>query len=110
MGGLQHGDTVLAVLMAHRLVATASSDGCVKAWDTDNNSVEREARVAPARSLLAASCSACGHHLATGSAVGTPKLWDAKTGELRQVFEEHAGSVSCVDISSNARLMVSGSY
>merc|ERR1719221_1457649 len=30
--GLQNNDTVLAVLMAHRLVATASLDGRVKAW------------------------------------------------------------------------------
>lgn len=108
--GLQNNDTVLAVLMAHRLVATASSDGKVRTWDTDNNSVEREVRVAPARSLLAACFSPDGHHLVTGSAVGTPKLWDAKTGDLRKVFEEHRGSVSCVDISSNARFVVSGGY
>lgn len=108
--GLVNNDTVLAVLMAHRLVATASLDGRIKTWDTDNNSVEREVRVAPARSLLAACFSADGHYLVTGSSVWSPKLWNAKTGELRKMFEEHQGSVSCVDISFNARYVVSGSY
>mmetsp|Transcript_64836 Transcript_64836/g.163337 ORF Transcript_64836/g.163337 Transcript_64836/m.163337 type:complete len:403 (-) Transcript_64836:36-1244(-) len=108
--GLKNGDVVLAVLMAHRLVATASSDGRVKTWDTENNSVEREVTTAPPRSLLAACFSADGHSLVIGSAVGTPTIFDAKTGEVKVKFEQHAGSVSCVDISSQGRTVVSGGY
>jgi len=108
--GLQNGDVVLAVLMAHRLVATASSDGRVKTWDTENNSVEREVTAAPPRSLLAACFSADGHSLVVGSAVGAPTIFDAKTGEVKTKFEQHAGSVSCVDISSQGRTVVSGGY
>jgi len=108
--GIENNDTVYAVLMAQRLVAVASCDGRVKTWDIEHGCVERDVRVAPARSLLAACFSADGRLLVSGSSVFTPKLWDARSGDLKKMFEEHLGSVSCVDISSNSRWIVSGSY
>lgn len=108
--GLQSGDVVLAVMMAHRLVSTASCDGRIKTWDTESNTIERDLCAAPPRSLLAACFSAEGHHIVTGSSAGVPKLWSAKSGELIRKFESHAGSVSCVDMSSQGRYLVSGGY
>lgn len=108
--GLRNHDIVVAVLMSRRLVATAALDGIIRTFDIENNVIEREVVTAPPRSLLAANLSLDGHLLVTGSAVETPKLWNAKTGELRRKFEAHDGSVSCVDISAQGRTIASGGY
>lgn len=115
---LRNGDTLLAVLMQHRLVATTGFDGKLSVWDITKTSptLHKECKLMAERLLLAACISGDGNHILTGSAARVPKLWDAKQGEQKAAFRanadrvssRHSGSVSCVDISPNGGLVASG--
>jgi hypothetical protein len=50
-----------------------------------------------------------GQQLASGSADGTVRLWDARTGKCLQTLEGHGGSVNSVAFSPDGQQLASGS-
>ena len=50
-----------------------------------------------------------GKVLATGSDDRTAKVWDAQTGELRQMLEGHSGEVNSVALSADGKVLATGS-
>src|SRR5258705_7167697 len=60
-----------------------------------------------AGSVLAVAFSPDGNVLATGSRDTLIKLWDPRTGELKQTLTDHTGDVYDLDFSSDGKLMAS---
>ena len=47
--------------------------------------------------------------LLSGSADGTIRVWDSRTGELHAQLEDHQGPVTCVRLSPDGNVMASAS-
>ncbi len=113
------GVVAIAVSPDGQTLASASADCTVKLW--------RLWQLAPAeiragtKPILAAHLighssmvtavviSPDGQTLATGSRDKTIKLWNLKTGELRQTLTDHSDRILSLAISSDSQILASGS-
>ena len=59
--------------------------------------------------VLSIAVSADGSRIVTGSADGTARIWDAKTGRSLITLKDHRGSVSALAITHDGRRLFTGS-
>jgi WD40 repeat protein len=81
--------------------------GEVKVWDTATGQLRFTLQATPA---WAVAFSPDGKHLATGSASGAVKLWNAATGQEILALKGHRGGVGGVAFSRDGRRLVTGSH
>lgn len=88
---------------AGRLLATPSTDGTVRIWDTDSGACLRTIR-GQREAMFAAAFDPDGRILATGSDGGT-SLWDVDSGKLRNRLAR--GRWYAVAFSPHGRILAS---
>jgi Tol biopolymer transport system component len=90
-----------------RRLATGSSDGTARLWDTDTGRQVMRLQ-GQTGTVFSVAFSRDGRLLATGSADGTARLWDTDTGrEVR--YRGQTGTVFSVAFSRDGRLLATGS-
>ncbi len=91
-----------------RSLASASSDGTVRAWDaaTGKPSLSLEGHGSPVYSL---AWSPDGRSLASASVDRTVRVWDAATGKQSLALQGHGGPVNSVAWSPDGRSLASAS-
>jgi WD40 repeat protein len=94
-----------------KLVASVSSSGPIRLWDTATGAMQHilehtiwvENIVFSPDSSLVARCSGKGN-------VNKIRIWDTATGAVKHTLEGHTASVTVVALSSDGKLLASGSY
>src|SRR5262249_11989689 len=116
-----HGQEIRGVVFSRdgRHLASASSDGEVKLWDTTRLDEEQGARpgLKAPRTLLArvpgpslsVAFSPDGRRLATGGEENTVKIWDVQAGRELYPLRGHSGEIYAVAFSpdGDGRLVAS---
>ena len=115
-----------------RMLASASKDNTIKLWDTQSGQLKQTlkedeentelVRYRPNGTILCAtglgdngrsietiSYSIDNTMLIAGSKNGMIKLWDVKSGQLKQTLKGHKSSVKALNTSPDGRMFASGS-
>jgi predicted Ser/Thr protein kinase len=100
--------TAAALSLNGERLATASSDGTVKVWDTSKGIALRTFVTDLARPLQVA-LAPNGNWLAVGSADGVLKLWELGSGSLRGTVQAHDGPVTALAFAPTVARLASGS-
>jgi WD40 repeat protein len=93
-----------------KTLATASSDGTVKLWDTATGDLTRTL-TGHRHHVLSLAISPDGQWLAGGGGALDPRvlIWNTKTGVIAHAFSSHGTLVTKVQFSADGRLLVSRS-
>ena len=101
-------------------LVTGSSDGFIEIWDPESRYTDLRQDLPYQKAdeilmhdaaVLALAVSNDGAMLGTGSADGMIKVWKVDDGKcLRQFENAHRGAISCLDFSSDASHVLSGSH
>ncbi len=97
--------TGVAFPQANQLL-TAGGDGLVKVWAMPP--VPGHVLTHP-DAVLAASITADGKHLVTGSADKILRIWNPTNAQMERQLSGHAAAVTAVAVSGNGQVLVSGS-
>ncbi|KAE8266204.1 hypothetical protein A4X09_0g6146 [Tilletia walkeri] len=103
----EHLTAVNSVSLSGNLAVSASGDSAFFIWDLENESLVRKVMSEQHEGL--ACVVAHGNTIATGSKP-TVKVWDARTGECKQILKGHAKMVRALAYDSRRALLVSGGY
>ncbi|KAK7404063.1 hypothetical protein QQX98_010149 [Neonectria punicea] len=102
-----HSDSVQSIAFSSNGGELASSsDRTVKLWDATTGALQHTLEGCHDSIAL----SSDGRQLAIGPTDMPIKLYDTKTGQLQRTFEGHGGIIWSIALSSDSRLLASGSY
>jgi WD40 repeat protein len=106
---MRHSETVNAVAYSPdgRLIASGSSDGRLKLWDTATFH-EIRSLVGHSGWVLSVAFSPDGTRLASGSTDHTVRLWDTATGKTTQTLVGLTGAARSVGFSPDGRRLATG--
>lgn len=89
------------------VVVTASSDACVKVWDTQSGTVRSTFRGSGGNAILA--CDVYGGLVAGGGTDKTCRVWNIKTDRMLHHIVGHQHKISCVRLFNNGKSVLTGS-
>jgi hypothetical protein len=96
----------VAVTGSGRVGVSAGWDQTVRIWDLFDGTEEHccKGHTAP---VISAVFTGDGQHIVTGAGDKTARLWSVETGKEVRRFEGHEGTVSCVCLTHEGRLLTS---
>jgi len=106
-----HSGTIHSVAYSpdQSYIASASSDHTIRIWDTRGSRIGAKPLLKPSR-ITCVAVSRDNTFIVSGSFDGSVCVWNAQSGELKlRPLLGHKCSVGSVAISSNGRLIASGS-
>lgn len=101
-----HQNYVWDVAVAGGRIASSSTDGTVRLWDTNSGS---ELVKIPNISSSNVAFSPDGQFLVGGSSDGTVRVWRAESGAVVAELRGHTAAVNGIALSADGHLLVSGS-
>jgi len=116
----QHGDSEplrltlpgwvggMAISPNSRLIASGSSDGRARLWDSNNGTLVKELET-HADCVVAVAFAIDGKNLATASHDRTAKIWDVESGRLTHTLRGHSGGVTSVTYSPDGSVVATAS-
>jgi geranylgeranyl transferase type-2 subunit beta len=91
-----------------RRLATGTSDGVTRVWDTQSGKRLAELR-GHSDCLSSVAFAPDGRSLATGSYDHTARIWDTRSGQARHTLPGHSGAVLSVAFSPDGALLATAS-
>lgn len=106
---LLNGDAETALALAEKAVETWPSEAAVEALRTAMTRAHGRAVLGPHEGgVRVVEFSPDGTRVVTAGDFSTPRVWDARTGDVVAVLRGHEGPVRCAGFSADGRLVVTG--